>query len=179
MDSVIVFLERKRDLLKLIRATATVLVILAAVVGIAASFLLSVLRVDGTSMNPSLIKDDVVLVVHNSAVARGDVVAFSYGGKILIKRVVAVAGEWVDIDGDGIVSIDGVPLREPYVNAPNLGECDLSFPYQVPEGTVFVMGDNRAVSEDSRLSVIGPVEKDQIVGKVVFRLWPFMRIALI
>jgi signal peptidase I len=134
------------------------------------------LQVDGSSMNPLLRMDEVVLAVQTDSPARGDVVAFTHNNKLHIKRVIAVAGDRVEIDGDGVVSVNGQRLKEPYVAEPSLGNCDIAFPLQAPPGTVFVLGDNRPSSMDSRDSRFGPVGRDQIVGRVVFRIWPLGRL---
>ncbi|MBR4121709.1 MAG: signal peptidase I, partial [Erysipelotrichaceae bacterium] len=105
-------------------------------------------------------------------VKRGDIIAFYYNNKILIKRVVGISGEWVDIDRNGVVTINGKLLDEPYVTDKALGECNIKLPYQVPENRVFVMGDHRSVSVDSRSAEIGCIPEEQIVGKLIFRVWP-------
>lgn len=123
-------------------------------------------------MTPSLGEGDIVLSVKGGSFKTGDVVAFYYNNKILVKRVIARSGDWVDIDDDGNVTVNGIMLDEPYVSEKALGECDIKLPYQVPESRVFVMGDHRSTSVDSRNSAIGCVSEEQIVGKIVFRVWP-------
>jgi len=124
-------------------------------------------------MSPTLEEGNYVLSVKGSDFKTGDVVAFYYNNKVLVKRVIAVAGEWVNMDEDGTVYVNNVKLDEPYVTDLAFGECDIELPYQVPESRIFVMGDHRSVSVDSRSSTIGCVADEQIVGKIVFCLWPF------
>lgn len=138
-----------------------------------ATLFLPVLRIYGTSMTPTMTDGDIVVSVKGGSFERGDIIAFWFNNKILIKRVIAQAGEWVDIDEDGNVSINDEPLEEPYLTERALGECDIELPYQVPEGRVFVMGDHRSTSSDSRNSAVGCVAEEQIVGKLVFRVWPY------
>jgi signal peptidase I len=143
----------------------------------AASVLLStlwipVLRVYGESMLPTLRDGEIVVAIGRSDFKRGDIVAFYYNNKVLLKRVIALSGEWVDIDADGVVKVNGEALDEPYAPEKGLGHCDVEMPYQVPEGRWFVMGDRRLTSLDSRSSVVGAVSGEQIIGKVALRLWP-------
>ena len=102
----------------------------------------------------------------------GEVVAFYYNNKILVKRVIANAGEWVDIDKDGNLYVNNVKLDEPYIAEKAYGETNIKLPYQVPDSRIFVVGDNRDVSIDSRNSSVGCISDEQIVGKIVFRIWP-------
>ena len=163
----------KRSLTHAMRSTIYSLITIAAVAVLVAVLLLPVLQLYGTSMEPTLEEGDIVVSLKGAQFETGDVVAFYYNNRILVKRVIANAGEWVDIAEDGTVSVNQVKLDEPYVTDLAFGECDISLPYQVPEGRVFVMGDHRSVSVDSRSTTIGCVAKEQLVGKIVFRLWPF------
>lgn len=156
----------------LFRNTLFLLVTVAAAAVLIAVLALPVLQIYGKSMNPTLDEGQIVLSVKGSDMETGDVVAFYYNNKILVKRVIAQAGEWVDINKDGIVSVNNVVINEPYLKEWALGECNISLPYQVPEGRIFVMGDNRSVSIDSRNTAVGCVAEEQIVGKIVFRVWP-------
>lgn len=166
----------KRSLTHAMRSTIYSLITIAAVAVLVAVLLLPVLQLYGTSMEPTLEEGDIVVSLKGAQFETGDVVAFYYNNRILVKRVIANAGEWVDIAEDGTVSVNQVKLDEPYVTDLAFGECDISLPYQVPEGRVFVMGDHRSVSVDSRSTTIGCVAKEQLVGKIVFRLWPFENI---
>ena len=156
-----------------IRSTIYVLLTVAAVAVLVATLLLPVLRIYGTSMTPSLKEGDIVVSVKGMDFSRGDVVSFYYNNKILVKRVVAFEGEWVNIDEDGNVYVNGTLLDEPYVDEKAFGECDIQLPYQVPEGRIYVIGDHRATSVDSRSTTVGCVFEEQIVGKIVYRVWPF------
>lgn len=156
-----------------LRSTVYTLITVAAVAILIATLVLPVLRIYGTSMAPTLEDGDIVVSVSSSELKKQDVIAFYYNNKILVKRVIATAGQWVDIDDEGNVSVDGERLDEPYVLDKALGECDIELPYQVPEGRVFVMGDHRSVSVDSRSTSVGCVAQEQIVGKLIFCVWPF------
>lgn len=156
-----------------IRSTIYVLLTVAAVAVLVATLLLPVLRIYGASMTPSLKEGDIVVSVKGASFERGDVVSFYYNNKILVKRVIAFEGEWVNIDEDGNIYVNGTLLDEPYADEKALGECDIQLPYQVPEGRIFVVGDHRATSVDSRSTTVGCVFEEQIVGKIVYRVWPF------
>lgn len=164
---------------KALRGTVYSLLVVAAVAILIATLVMPVLQITGASMAPTLIDDQFVLAVKTNEFEPGDIVAFYYNNRILIKRVIAQAGEWVDIDLDGNVYINGVLLEEPYIPEKALGECNIELPYQVPDGKVFVMGDDRAVSLDSRTVAVGPVSQEQVLGKVVFRVWPFNKLGFI
>ena len=155
-----------------IKGTIYTLVTVAAVAVLIAVLFLPVLRIFGASMTPTLNEGDIVVSVKNSAFGTGDIVAFYYNNKILVKRVIAGPGEIVDIDTDGTVYVNGVALEEPYLDRKALGDCDIRLPYQVPDGRFFVMGDHRDVSVDSRNTAVGPIAEEQIVGKIIFQVWP-------
>ena len=165
--------RRQKAYNKALRGTVYVLTIVAAVAVLIATLVLPVLQIDGTSMEPTLSSGDVVLLIKTTRFERGDLCAFTWNNKLLVKRVIALPGDWIEIDTDGTVYINGEKLDEPYVEHKALGECDLEFPFQVPQEQYFVIGDMRESSIDSRNTIIGCIPKDQIVGKVFFRVWPF------
>ena len=157
---------------KLLRSTIYALVVVAAVSVLIATLLLPVLEIYGTSMNPNLTEGDIVVSLKAPALERGDVIAFYYNNRVLVKRVIATGGESVYIDEEGNVSVNGTALDEPYITQKDAGTSDLEYPYVVPAGTYFVMGDHRESSVDSRSSLVGCVEQSEIVGKIIFRVWP-------
>lgn len=158
-----------------LRSTIYTLITVAAIAVLVAVLLLPVLRIYGSSMNPTLTEEDIVLSLKSSDFETGDIIAFYYNNKILVKRVIAKPGDWVDIDKDGNVYVNNEKLDEPYLQTKALGDCNIKLPYQVPESRIFVMGDNRDVSVDSRNTSVGCVAEEQIVGKIVFCIWPFSR----
>jgi signal peptidase I len=160
-----------------LRSTVYTLITVAAIAVLVATLLMQVLQIYGSSMTPTLTDGDIVLTVKTTEFKTGDVVAFYYNNKILVKRVIAQAGEWVDITPEGDVYVGENPnqlqlLEEPYLEEKALGECNIEFPYQVPESRVFVLGDHRSVSVDSRNTAVGCIAEEQLVGKLVFRVWP-------
>lgn len=157
-------------------STIYALVTVAAISILIATLLLPVLQIYGTSMTPCLVEGDIVVSVKGSNFKRGDIISFYYNNKILVKRVIAFEGEWVDIDKDGIVTVNGVVLDEPYLEEKALGDTDIELPYQVPDGKVFVMGDHRSTSQDSRSTAIGCVAEEQVVGKIVYCVWPLKHV---
>ena len=155
-----------------LRSTIYTLITVAAVAVLVATLLMPVLQIFGSSMAPTLEDGEIVLSLKTSDLQHGDVVAFYYNNKILVKRVIALSGEWVDITPEGDVFVNSQLLDEPYLEEKSLGDCNIEFPYQVPESRIFVMGDHRSVSVDSRNTAVGCVAEEQIVGKLVFRIWP-------
>lgn len=155
-----------------VRSTIYILLTVAAAAVLVATLLLPVLRIYGSSMTPSLYEGDIVVSLKTTDFGRGDIISFYYNNKILVKRVIAFEGEWVNIDEEGNVYVDGQQLDEPYIDEKALGECDIKLPYQVPDGRLFVMGDHRATSADSRSTTVGCVMEEQIVGRIVYRVWP-------
>lgn len=160
-------------------STIYTLIIVASIAVLIATLVLPVLQISGTSMEPTLDDQDIVVLMKQNKLKQGDLCAFSYQNKVLIKRIIATPGDYVNIKDDGTVYVNNKRLDEPYVTKKSLGECDIEFPYQVPEKKYFVMGDHRETSIDSRSSVIGCVEKDQIIGKVFIKIWPIKKISII
>ncbi len=169
----------QENYLAVLRSTIFSLITVAAVAVLIAVLLLPVLQIYGSSMTPTLDEGNIVLSVKGNNFKTGDMIAFYYNNKILIKRVIAQPGQWVDMDENGSVYVDGKRLNEPYVTEKAMGECDIKLPYQVPESKIFVMGDHRSVSIDSRTQAVGCISEEQIVGKIVFRVWPLKDIGRI
>ena len=169
----------KRNYGKVLRSTAFSLLVVAAAAVLVAVLLLPVLQINGTSMTETLQDGDIVVAISNSRFKTGDVIAFYYNNNILVKRVIAAAGDWVDIDDEGNVYVNGEQLNEPYVAEKALGTCDIELPYQVPDGKCFVMGDHRATSIDSRSTAVGCISESGVVGKIMFRVWPLDEIGLV
>lgn len=167
------YLDRLR---KSIISTTNILIVVAAVAILVAMLFLPVLRIYGESMNETLRSGELVVSVKGAHFETGDIVAFYYNNNILVKRVMANPGEWVDIDLQGNVYVNQKLVDEPYITEKSFGEPDIDFPYQVPDDRVFVLGDNRDVSIDSRYKSIGCVSSEQIVGKIVFRVWPLTKL---
>ena len=175
--------ERKRyrwqkAYMKALRGTISVLTYMAAVAALIATLVLPVLQIEGTSMEPTLTSGDIVLLSKTTLFGRGEICGFSWNNKILIKRVIGIPGDWIEIDTDGTVYLNGEKLDEPYAQQIAFGECDLEFPFQVPQEQYFVLGDMRESSIDSRNTMIGCVEYDQIIGKIFFRIWPLKEMRL-
>lgn len=162
----------KRRYRRTLKSTVFALVTAAAAAVLVATLWLPVLQIFGASMTPTLQEGQIVVSVKVDEMEPGDIVAFYYGNKVLIKRYIAGPGTWVDIREDGTIVLDGEVLEEPYLQEKAFGICDLELPYQVPEGTYFLVGDQRETSVDSRHSSVGCVAGDQIVGKIVYRVWP-------
>ena len=162
-----------------LRSTAFSLVVVAATAVLIAVLLLPVLQISGTSMTDSLQDEDIVVALNSSGYKTGDIIAFYYNNNILVKRVIASAGDWVDIDADGNVYINEELLEEPYVTDKALGDCNITLPYQVPDGRCFVMGDHRATSIDSRNTAVGCVSNDMVIGKILIRVWPLEEFGIV
>nr|WP_301843680.1 signal peptidase I [uncultured Ruminococcus sp.] len=162
----------RREYGKLLRNTISSLIVVAAIAVLVSMLFLPVLRVTGTSMTPTLQNDELVVCRKRGTFQSGDIIAFYFNNKILLKRVIGVAGDIIDIDDSGTVYVNGEALEEPYLNEKALGECDIELPYQVPDERVFVMGDHRSTSVDSRSTAVGCVAEEAVVGKVILRVWP-------
>lgn len=160
----------------MLRSTISILIVVAAIAVLISNLFLPILRIYGSSMTPTLANGNIVTAIRYGDYDRGDVIAFYYNNKILVKRVIGLPGEQVDIDENGNVSINGEPLEEPYLEETALGECDIELPYQVPDGRYFVIGDHRSVSSDSRSSQVGCISEEQIIGKLFLRIWPLNEI---
>lgn len=162
----------KNTYIRVLRSTLNSLIVVAAIAVIVAMLVLPVLQIQGTSMTETLQDKDIVVSLRGSGYEPGDVIAFYYNNNVLIKRVIATSGQWVNITEDGTVYVDNVRLDEPYITDKALGDCNIIMPYQVPEGKVFVMGDHRSTSLDSRNTALGCVSDDMVVGKLLIRVWP-------
>jgi signal peptidase I len=171
--------RKKKEYGKTLRSTVYALLIVAAVSVLIATLFLPVLQVTGTSMEPTLEAGQIVFAAKNAEFRQGDIIAFYYNNRVLLKRVIALPGDRVVIDKDGNVSVNGEALSEAYLSEKSLGETDIEYPYQVPDGKLFVLGDHRATSVDSRMTAVGSIADEFIVGKVVFRIWPLDRFGAI
>lgn len=158
---------------RVLKSTVYTLVVVAAFAILVATLWMPVLQIYGSSMTPTLEEGQIVLSVKSKEFQQGDLVAFYIGNKILVKRVIAEPADMISISEDGTVRVNSVDLEEPYVSEKALGECDLEFPYQVPDSRYFLMGDHRETSIDSRSSTVGCIAEEQVVGRIVFCVWPF------
>lgn len=163
----------KKEYNKVLRTTIFVLLVVTAAAVIVAVLMFPVLEIKGDAMNATLQNGDFVVTGKASKYGRGDMIAFYYNNTLLVKRIIAVGGDEVDIDEDGNVTVNGQALSEPYVTEKGLGESNVTFPYSVPKDEFFVLGDNRSQAVDSRNTALGTVTQDLIVGKLLFRVWPF------
>ncbi len=163
---------RKERAIRILKNTAMTIATVAAVAILVATLWMPVLRIYGSSMTPTLHEGNIVVTVKSSKMKQGDVIAFYYNNTVLVKRLIGVPGDWIDIDKEGNVFVNGEMLDEPYIDEKAFGECNIELPTQVPENHVFVLGDHRSVSIDSRNTSIGFVPDEQVVGHIAFRIWP-------
>ena len=164
-------LEYRTKLRKVLTSTLSVLIVVAAVAVLVSTLFLPVIQVSGDSMEPTLNSGDIILLVKTDKYSTGQLCCIAWQNKLLLKRIIGLPGDTIDMDAEGNVSVNGAVIDEPYVINKSLGECDISFPYTVPDGKLFVLGDRRDTSIDSRSSAIGCVSYDQMVGKMLFRIW--------
>lgn len=168
--------QQRRRCRSALRCTVYTLLVAAAAAVLLVTLWLPVLRIYGSSMTPALHSGDLLLTVKTDALQRGDIIAFYCNNVILVKRVIGLPGDWIDLDADGTVRVNGQVWEEPYLDEKALGECNITLPFQVPDGRWFVLGDHRSTSVDSRHTAVGCVSQEQLVGRVVFRLWPLKRL---
>lgn len=172
-------LRRKQNSRRIFRQTVFSLLVVAAVAVLAAMLFFPIFRVTGSSMEPTLQPKEIVVCLKSSRFQSGDLVAFYYNNKVLLKRVIGTAGDTIEIDDSGNVFVNGSQLDEPYITKKKLGQCDIDFPYQVPDNRIFVMGDNRETSVDSRTTAVGCIADEYVIGKVFLRVWLLERLGFL
>lgn len=164
---------------RILKSTIYALIIVASISTLAATLIFPVLKIYGSSMSPTLIDGDIVISIKKTKFKKGDIIAFYYNNHILVKRVIATSSDWVNIDLEGNIYINNKLIEENYIEEKSFGESNIEFPYQVPEGTYFILGDKRNISIDSRNSLIGTIPQEEIIGKIIFRVWPLKRLEII
>lgn len=169
-------LRRKQNSRRIFRQTVFSLLVVAAAAVLAAMLFFPIFRVTGSSMEPTLEPKEIVVCLKSSRFQSGDLVAFYYNNKVLLKRVIGTAGDTIEMDDSGNVFVNGNQLDEPYITKKSLGQCDIDFPFQVPDNRIFVMGDNREASVDSRTTAVGCIADEYVIGKVFLRVWPLERL---
>lgn len=179
LDGEVKRIRHRKEYVRVLRSTISSLIVVAAIAVLISLLFLPVLRVTGTSMAPTFQNDELVICRKYGEFEQGDVIAFYLNNKILLKRVIGVSGDVIDIGTDGTVFVNGEAIEEPYLSEKAFGECDIDLPYQVPDERVFVMGDHRATSVDSRSTAVGCIANEAIVGEVMLRIWPFEQIGLV
>lgn len=172
LENALAEVKVKKRFHSVIRSTIGTLVVVAAIAALVAMFILPILQINGTSMTPTISEGQIVMALKGSTFEKGDIVGLYIGNKLLVKRVIGAAGDWIDIKSDGTVFVNGEMIDEPYISEKAFGDTNITLPYQVPDGRYFVMGDHRSTSADSRNTAIGCIAYEQIVGRIVFRIWP-------
>ncbi len=165
--------NNRKEYRNVMRNTLFVVIVVAALAVLVSSFFVTVLKVTGDSMTPTVNTGEIVIAENSASFNPGDLIAFYYNNKVLVKRVLGSPGDWINIDDEGNVYVNGVIIDEPYVTEKSLEPTDIEFPYQVPENRYFVLGDHRGASIDSRSSVVGCVTREQLIGKIILRVYPF------
>ncbi len=166
-------INNRKEYRNVMRNTVFVVIVVAALAVLVSSFFVTVLKVTGDSMTPTMNTGEIVIAQNSSSFEPGDLIAFYYNNKVLVKRVLGSPGDWINIDDEGNVYVNGVIIDEPYVTEKSLEPTDIEFPYQAPENRYFVLGDHRGASIDSRSSVVGCVTREQLIGKIILRVYPF------
>ena len=179
LDNEVKRIRYRKRFIRTMMDTVNSLLVVAAIAVLVSMLFLPVLRVTGTSMTPTMENDELVICNKTGKFESGDIVAFHFNNKILLKRVIGTSGDWIDIKEDGTVYVNGEELYEPYVDEKAYGECDLEFPYQVPDNRIFVMGDHRSTSVDSRSTTVGCIADEYVIGKVMLRRGPWEKIGTI
>ena len=172
-------LKHRRRYRRALGGTLGVLVVVAALAVLVSTLFMPVFRITGSSMEPTLNAKEIVVCLKSSRFQSGDLVAFYYNNKVLLKRVIGTAGDTIEIDDSGNVFVNGSQLDEPYITKKSLGQCDIDFPYQVPDNRIFVMGDNRETSVDSRTTAVGCIADEYVIGKVFLRVWPLEQLGFL